>query len=153
MTDKDIIKALECCSTGGQKCSECPYTPLDWSGMEVSCDCDLHSIALDLINRQQAEIERCHKEFEELNILEEEERKEALEQARKESALFKSMVDYAIAEAIKGFAEKLKAEIISDTAYGCDSNQHSGYYDYTIKIGDIPEYIDNLVKEMVGDNK
>ena len=53
-------------------------------------------------------------------------------------------------EAIKEFAEKLKNEIISDTAYGCDSTQHSGYYDYRIKIGDIPEYIDNLVKEMVG---
>ena len=45
----------------------------------------------------------------------------------------------------------MKNEIISDTAYGCDSNQHSGYYDYTIKIGDIPEYIDNLVKEMDGE--
>ena len=51
-------------------------------------------------------------------------------------------------EAIKEFAERLKNEIISDTAYGCDCNQHSGYYDNTIKIGDIPEYIDNLVKEL-----
>ena len=56
-------------------------------------------------------------------------------------------------EAVKEFAEKLKNEIISDTAYGCDSNQHSGYYDYEIKIGDIPEYIENLVKEMVGDKE
>ena len=53
-------------------------------------------------------------------------------------------------EAYKEFAERLKDEIISDTAYGCDSNQHSGYYDYTIKIGDIPEYIDDLLKEMEG---
>ena len=52
-------------------------------------------------------------------------------------------------EAIKEFAERLKIEIISDTAYGCDCNQHSGYYDNTIKIGDIPEYIDDLVEEMM----
>ena len=146
MTGEQIIKALECCENN--TCFGCPFY-VDIGFKCKGADAQL----IDLINRQQAEIERCHKEFEELNILEEEERKEALEQARKESALFKSMVDYAIAEAIKGFAEKLKAEIISDTAYGCDSNQHSGYYDYTIKIGDIPEYIDNLVKEMVGDNK
>ena len=40
-------------------------------------------VAIDYINKQQAEIDRCHKEFEELNIIEEEERKEALENARK----------------------------------------------------------------------
>ena len=56
------------------------------------------------------------------------------------------------AEAYKEFAERLKNEIINDTAYACDSTQHSGYYDYQIKIGDIPEYIDNLVKEMEGDS-
>ena len=55
-------------------------------------------------------------------------------------------------EAVKDFAERLKNEIINDTAYACDSTQHSGYYDYQIKIGDIPEYIDNLVKEMIGDD-
>lgn len=55
------------------------------------------------------------------------------------------------AEAYKEFAEKLKNEIINDTAYACDSTQHSGYYDYQIKIGDIPEYIDNLLKEIIGE--
>lgn len=55
-------------------------------------------------------------------------------------------------EAVKDFAERLKNEIINDTAYACDITQHSGYYDYQIKIGDIPEYIDNLVKEMVGED-
>ena len=57
-------------------------------------------------------------------------------------------VKIAKVKVLKEFAERLKNEIISDTAYGCDSNQHSGYYDYKIKIGDIPEYIDNLLKEM-----
>ena len=57
------------------------------------------------------------------------------------------------AEAYKEFAERLKNEIINDTAYAYDSTQHSGYYDYQIKIGDIPEYIDNLVKEMMGEEE
>ena len=61
-------------------------------------------------------------------------------------------ISYAYDRAIKDFAERLKNEIINDTAYACDSTQHSGYYDYQIKIGDIPEYIDNLVKEMVGND-
>ena len=51
-------------------------------------------------------------------------------------------------EAIKEFAERWKNEIISETAYGCDSNQHTGYYDYQIKIGDISEYIDDLLKKI-----
>lgn len=62
-------------------------------------------------------------------------------------------ISYAYDRAIKDFAERLKNEIINDTAYACDSTQHSGYYDYQIKIGDIPEYIDNLIKEMVGESK
>lgn len=61
-------------------------------------------------------------------------------------------ISYAYDRAIKDFAERLKNEIINDTAYACDSTQHSGYYDYQIKIGDMPEYIDNLVKEMAGDD-
>lgn len=56
-----------------------------------------------------------------------------------------------VKQAVREFAEKLKNKVIEDTAYGCDSNQHTGYYDYTIKIGDIPEYIDELVKEVCGE--
>ena len=55
------------------------------------------------------------------------------------------------AEAYKECIEKVKNEIINDTAYACDSSQHSRYYDYQIKIGDIPEYIDNLLKEIIGE--
>ena len=59
----------------------------------------------------------------------------------------------AKSEEYKEFAERLKNEIISDTAYGCDTSQHTGYYDYQIKIGDIPDFIDNLLKEMVGEEE
>ena len=71
-----------------------------------------------------------------------------LESMRSAANSLKMHYKKAKSEAIKEFAEELKLRIIDDTAYGCDCNQHSGYYDYTIKIGDIPEYIDDLVKEM-----
>ena len=49
MTDKEIIKTLECCSNA-EPCENCPC--------QKQCyETDLIEIALDLINRQQAEIE------------------------------------------------------------------------------------------------
>ena len=54
MTDKKIIKALECCST--DNCTHCVYD----DGLESLNDCTLRltTDALDLINRQQSEIDR-----------------------------------------------------------------------------------------------
>lgn len=59
----------------------------------------------------------------------------------------KKGLEYAGAKKI---AEMLKSQIIEDSAYGCDSNQYSGYYDYTIKMSDIPEYIEDVLKLMEG---
>ena len=97
----------------------------------------------DLINRQEAEIERLRKEN---AVLVESNHILATEYVEECTAKAKS-------EAVKEFAEKLKNLIISDTAYGCDSSQHTGYYDYQIQIGDIPEYIENLLKEMLGEGE
>ena len=88
------------------------------------------------ITRQQTEIERLQKEVNLVSI--------QFQDLQEET-------DEIRAKAYKEFAERLKNEIISDTAYGCDANQNTGYYDYQIKIGDIPEYIDDLLKEMVGE--
>ena len=52
MTDKEIIKALECCAEGFKCRSTCPYID------EQDCTSRLFKDAVDLINRQQAEIER-----------------------------------------------------------------------------------------------
>ena len=55
MTDKEIIKVLKHCTTDGY-CITCPYN---------NCtDKDINELALDLINRQQAEIERFKKQKE-----------------------------------------------------------------------------------------
>lgn len=156
LTESEIVKLLECCKKS--QCSKCYY----------SKECDGYTqvnYALDLINRLQSQnkdlaetihnlaiekdalfdkAEELKAEIERLNALVKTKNKliEGLDQS----------ISYAYDRAIKDFAERLKNEIINDTAYACDSTQHSGYYDYQIKIGDIPEYIDNLVKEMVGEN-
>ena len=58
MSDEDIIKALTYCRTVVKECDEnCPY--IDY----IDCERKIFADALDLINRQKAEIERL-KEFE-----------------------------------------------------------------------------------------
>lgn len=60
MTDTEIIKALECCTTKGAKCSDCPaFKKVDRS------DCKKYFRgAIDLINSQKAEIEQWKEEAE-----------------------------------------------------------------------------------------
>lgn len=49
MTDKDIIKALKCCSYDNYQCDNCPY---------AYKMCTVYKDSIDLINHQKAEIER-----------------------------------------------------------------------------------------------
>ena len=135
MTGEQIIKALECCRDKIFKgCDNCPMDE-DNDCIEIVC-----ANAVDFINRQQEEIERYHKEFEELNIIEEEERKEALERARKESALFKGMVDYAMAEAIKRFVVKLKK-------HACSYDLDNYHWFEAVEL----DVIDDVAKEFLGE--
>lgn len=126
MNDDKIMESLEACDNCF--CENCSY-----KSNLIYCREELCKDALELINRQREEIEKLRKEIITL--------KYDLRVASEESLEWKST-------AIKEFAERLKDKIIADTAYGCDCNQHSGYYDYTMKIGDIPEYINGFVKEM-----
>ena len=56
MTDNEIIKALECC--GNESWSSCHHCPYRENRFERHCAFELSHDALDLINRQNAEIER-----------------------------------------------------------------------------------------------
>lgn len=55
LTDNDIIKALECCSK--TNCRDCPYIQ-NGNIFDITCSINMAKDALDLINRQNAEIER-----------------------------------------------------------------------------------------------
>ncbi len=102
MEDKEIIKALERCADGSGK--------------------GIIQAAIDLINRQQAEIERLHNENEELL--------KAIANAYDLNCFLEASRKCVRNEAIKEFAERLKEK--SRYPYG------------TIYV----EHIDNLVKEM-----
>ena len=139
MTDNEIIKALECCSEPvGINCVKCP--------LEKNClDVNMCEIALDLINRQKAEIEflehRLKMQAEEFGKLREELKAAYASKVVNEIHIdkqfyeeCKSEVLQAKSEAIKEFAERLKECRVIQTA-------------------NMSGYIDDLVKEMVGDNK
>ena len=124
MTDNEIVRSLRCCSTT-TPCTRCKYKAL------VNCEMTLKRDAIVLINRLQEEIE----------MLKEENKKQKVIMEEMTDLMFplpfETDYDKAIktakAEAIKEFAERvteLKKERV------------------IISV----EHIDNLVKEMVGDD-
>ncbi len=121
MTDNEIVKALECCSSEvlvNLNCSHCPYQC-------PNCMTILYKDALALINRQKAEIDRQDKEIERLNGILENYAFEYGTTVDKERFLKK-----ARAEAVKEFAERVKEKIRTMS-----------------RIVVYDEDIDNLVKE------
>jgi hypothetical protein len=82
MTDKEIIKAVECC--GRESCCGCPYRGNCHQGNPMIRD------ALALINRQQAEIERLNNNISAMAIT------------------MRTSAKATQAEAVKEFAERLK---------------------------------------------
>ena len=124
MTDNEITKALECCSsnaTGNEYCKDCPYNFTEYCGEESAKD------ILDLINRQQAEIEELR------NIV-----KADLLTAKEDFKLSISDISKIRAEAIKEFESK-----VIEMAYIDD------YFDLVVNVASI----EAIAKEMVGDDK
>ena len=134
MTDNEIRKALECCGEDGYGCTGCPRLNAEFGATITSCSAGLATNALDLINRQKAEIERFRKNDSE-NFAKWNELAERTINHYEE--LFQVAKDAVREKAIKEFAERLKSVVAI----------HNG--DMWSKY----EYIDNLVKEMVGDDK
>lgn len=158
-TNKEIKKALECCIFGD--CQGCLYGDTD----QRHCKDDLMRNALDLINRQQAEIDGFRNrqkptaasgykiengkvvfftdmfdgyrhEYETLDEI-----VKTLNELLQECYIKDELVlalKTAKAEAIKEFAERLKGEM---------SGRHCMYFNYEITN----VIVDNLVKEMAGD--
>ncbi len=131
MTDKEIIKALECCSKNPLNCRECGYKG---RCNRIDCYDYLKRDAFDLINRQKVEIERLQKE---VNLV---------------SALFQDLqerTDEIKAEAYKEFAEKIKKSIKENVDEAWHRDDGNGIYDAEYVLDDI----DNLLKEMVGEEE
>lgn len=143
MTDKEIIKALECC-----KKDDCDNCPNDFG----NCYANLSGYSLDLIKRKQAEIERLRKEVNLVSIqfqdLQEryEEAQTEIEQWKEEANKYQKLWCIAVAdmetaksEAIQEFAEGLKEEIDIRPTHSNEQNKYVCFL------------IDSLVKEMVGE--
>ena len=144
MTYNEIIKTLECLCGVGDSCAECAYHK---KYRFAECRKQVAKDALDLITRQQTENKRLEKEVNLVSIqfqdLQEryEEAQTEIEMLKIENQAFlaaansyKLHYNEAITEAIKEFAVRLK----------CGVPQETG----VIRCSDI----DNLVKEMVGDD-
>jgi predicted nucleic acid-binding Zn-ribbon protein len=110
MTDNEIIKALEQCEKQPY-CDGCPYFA------KIGCKKHLYQDALDLINRQKAEIERLGNEVKEktewIAFL-----KEQVMGFNNDYCELKEKFKTARAEAITEFAERLKAEVKTDYING-----------------------------------
>lgn len=104
MTDKEIIQAHNGCIKNMLECTDCPY------GNHLDCMSDIYDDIIDLLNRQQAEIERLKSE----NIMaveisfDENEIREQLEKIKAQKTICIDNTESIRAEAIKDFAEKLK---------------------------------------------
>ena len=102
MADNEVIKALECCSKDNVK--DCDYCPYDDIETKTYCANELIKDSLDLINRQQADIERFRK------ILNADVVFVGRMQGKTQEAnrLIRLRVAELKTEAIKEFAERLK---------------------------------------------
>lgn len=123
MTDNEIIKALECCTD--ESYENCNECP--YSTDTLSCKrLKLLEDSLELINRQKAEIERLKKK---------------VSVARDAYISIQDRYEHTKAESYKEFAERLneKAQIAD-----C-------FDSYNMVVG--THFIDNLLKEMVGEEK
>ena len=109
MTDNEIIKAMQCVIGNGVSCSECEYQKaLPFPSCRRMCAKN----ALDLINRQAAEIERLRNRNKFLEI-----------EYKNQGNLFWARVQTSNLEAIKGFAERLKEKFgIADCIVTVDNN-------------------------------
>ena len=134
LTPEEIKKALECCIKPTSDCENCPYYKKE------ECFDMAKRDALNLINRQQAEIENADFTIEQLTKgnLQLQAEIERLKENNK--AIMQTIADVHT-EAIKEFAERLKEK------FAIFQYVSVVFYSKVISI------IDNLVKEMVGEQK
>lgn len=126
LTKNMIVSALEYCTEprGKRNCEKCHYFFSD-----IKCKTHLMIDVLDLINRQQAEIEKLKKENKIVDL----NRRMALLEKQPLYDKIKTIK----AEAIKEFADRLKKHLKGNGGLFCVTTMNA--------------QIDNLAKEMVGE--
>ena len=147
MNDEEIIKALECC-TEDEDCTHCP------SIKEMPyCSNNIMTGALNLIKRQQAEIDRLKSmnqaKLDTIHDLqaEIEKLKNEIQITKDAYIMLQTKNEIIKSEAVKEFENRLKNKIKIECNPYCKPT-----CDYGTGI-EIMRYIDNLVKEMVDSEK
>ena len=132
ISDDEIISSLEVIATT-RNCSECKIRNCRWG--DCNCSQITADAALDLINRQKAEIDRlkeCPKCIYEYDG-------NTTEYCIQEPCSNFKTTEQVRAEAYKEFAEHLKEKWSNNDYYSPDV--------------DFDEFVDNSLKEMVGDTE
>ena len=150
MTDNEIIKALECCGIK-HCCEECPY-----KGVKCKLMNGVLSDALDLINRQQAEIERLNSPVLIIDNVDLSENEIAEKLRNLPVQIFPDNEEQIRNEAIKDVVEKLRKHIEA-LEYNLNTPRKTvpvqTLYDQVnwILKEVIPQTIDGVLKELEGD--
>lgn len=127
MTDEQIIKALEYCIANDNKCPDCPIFGSKICGKPAL----FFKEVFDLINRQNAEIERLNR------IL------------NTDVVVFRGGRGNGKSETIRKIIEARVAEIRAKAYKECIEKAKEILHNYCIELVD--DDLDNLVKEMVGE--
>lgn len=138
MTDEQIIKAMEYCATDdGDDCFQCPYGNIVYTPGNGGCVNRCRKDALDLINRQKAEIKSLRKENRILSHDADTAFQDGLNENRD---LFKKEVEPEIrAEAIKEFAARIKERAYEDELAEDGAE--------VIDVDDIDDLIEGMTEE------
>lgn len=123
MTDKEIMLGIKYCHDKEAGCDYCPYAIY----LAKDCDTNLMNDALDLINRQQAEIEKLKSDVFGMDFA---------------TAMYKAISESARAKAVKEFAKRLKATFPPREDERCTLDDC-----YTL------DCIDRIAEEMGADNE
>lgn len=136
MNDEEIMEALECCGELYNICAECPMP----NNIKDDCRCGEHlaNYALDLINRQQAEIERLKNENKILSKNADTAFQDGLNEAQDLYA--EQVKDEIKSKAVREFAERLKKSICERLSDGIKEQNPDLYLVYAI--------IEDLEKKM-----
>ena len=149
--DEDVIKGLGCCAADdGDDCFQCPYGNIVYKPGHGGCVNRCRKDALDLINRQKAEIERLTDLSDQLGN----------DVDIKLNYIYdlEEKIETAKSESIKEFAERLK-ERLNTLEYTRETDRKTVPTDYFVHMMNdilhetVPCVIDSVLKEMTEESE
>lgn len=157
-TDEEVIKALEHCtsSTTSEACNGCPFYDTD---VCIEMDNALNIYALDLINRQRAELKALKMDNDQLQsdivnaTMNLESVQHELDKARAEiERLQKYNTDIAFKhynDGIKEFAERLKERFFNYYEGLNENTSKNNYHGETLMFYEVADMIENCIENLV----